>query len=60
MITAPSDLQLESSQSQGYDEIDIQQIINALSRRWRLIAGGGVLGILIAGILNQNRSGLSG
>ena len=28
MITAPSDLW--SRQSQGYDEIDIQQIINAL------------------------------
>ena len=32
------------------DEIDLQQVVGALGRRWPWIAGGGALGLVLSGL----------
>ena len=40
----------QQQQSQANDEIDLQQIAGALSRRWPWIAAGGALGLVLSGL----------
>ena len=49
ITTAPAEKQLETA-STSDDEIDLRQLAGALSRRWRLIAGGGAVGLLLSGL----------
>ncbi len=42
--------QQQQQQSQANDEIDLQQIAGALSRRWPWIAAGGALGLVLSGL----------
>ncbi|QBE67833.1 hypothetical protein SynWH8101_0221 [Synechococcus sp. WH 8101] len=49
MTTAPAEQPLAITPASD-DEIDLRQVAGALVRRWPWIVGGGVLGLLIAGI----------
>ena len=50
MITAPTKQPLPSNQNESDDEIDLRQVAGALSRQWYWIAGGGTLGLILAGV----------
>ena len=49
MTTAPAEQQLEITPASD-DDIDLRQVAGALGRRWPWIAGGGALGVVIAGL----------
>ena len=49
MSTAPAE-QPMAVNSDGDDEIDLKQVVGALRRRWRWIAGGGALGLFLSGV----------
>ena len=48
MTTAPVEQSLAINTASD-DEIDLRQVAGALGRRWPWIAGGGALGLLLAG-----------
>ena len=49
MTTAPAE-QPRATSPASDDEIDLRQVIRALGRRWRWIAGGGAIGILLSSV----------
>ena len=49
MTTAPAE-QPRATSPASDDEIDLRQVARALGRRWRWIAGGGAIGILLSGV----------
>ena len=49
MTTAPAE-QPRATSPASYDEIDLRQVARALRRRWRWIAGGGTIGILLSSV----------
>ena len=49
MITTPAEQPLPITPASDY-EIDLRQVAGALGRRWRWIAGGGALGLVLSGL----------
>ena len=49
MTTAPTESPI-AAQPGADDEIDLRQLAGALVRRWPWIAGGGALGLILAGL----------
>ena len=49
MTNAPAE-QPRSTSPANDDEIDLRQVARAMGRRWRWIAGGGAIGILLSGV----------